>query len=87
METLRPGATSFAMKHSAKKVRTEAVRLPKGVKDKEGNSIQALKLRLQVDVKAFDSATRQAVLSGVFRFGFVRNPWHRLVSCYRDKIG
>ncbi|MBC7932137.1 MAG: hypothetical protein H7Z38_16380 [Rubrivivax sp.] len=40
---------------------TDAVRLPKGVKDKKVTPVQALKLGLQVDVEALDSATQQAV--------------------------
>lgn len=40
---------------------TDAVRLPKGVKDKKVTPVQALKLGLQVDVEALDAATQQAV--------------------------
>ena len=40
---------------------TDAVRLPKGVKDKRVTPVQALRLGLQVDVEALDSATRNAV--------------------------
>jgi len=40
---------------------TDAVRLPKGVKDKKVTPVQALKLGLQVDVEALDSATQKAV--------------------------
>lgn len=40
---------------------TDAVRLPKGVKDKKVTPVQALKLGLQVDVEALDSTTRDAV--------------------------
>jgi hypothetical protein len=31
-------------------------------------------------------ALHEYLYPGFFRFGFVRNPWDRLVSCYRDKI-
>lgn len=40
---------------------TDAVRLPKGIKDKRVTPIQALRLGLQVDVEALDPATRNAV--------------------------
>lgn len=32
-------------------------------------------------------ALRGLLYPGFYRFAFVRNPWARLVSCYRDKIG
>ncbi|MEP6718637.1 MAG: hypothetical protein ABJB21_05825 [bacterium] len=40
---------------------TDAVRLPKGIKDAKLTPIQALKAGLSVDVEALDSATQQAV--------------------------
>ncbi len=40
---------------------TDAVRLPKGVKDAKLTPVQALKAGLSVDVEALDSATQQAV--------------------------
>ncbi|MDQ3013021.1 MAG: hypothetical protein M3X11_20215 [Acidobacteriota bacterium] len=40
---------------------TDAVRLPKGVKDAKVTPVQALKLGLMVDVEALDAATQQAV--------------------------
>jgi len=40
---------------------TDAVRLPKGVKDAKLTPVQALKAGLMVDVEALDSATQQAV--------------------------
>ncbi|MCA1616904.1 MAG: hypothetical protein LC800_23045 [Acidobacteria bacterium] len=40
---------------------TDAVRLPKGVKDKKVTPVQALRLGLQVDVEALDAATQKAV--------------------------
>lgn len=42
---------------------TDAVRLPKGVKDAKLTPIQALKAGLSVDVEALDSATQQAVVA------------------------
>jgi hypothetical protein len=32
-------------------------------------------------------ASSGPLFPGLFAFAFVRNPWARLVSCYRDKIG
>ncbi len=40
---------------------TDAVRLPKGIKDAKLTPVQALKAGLHVDVEALDSATQQAV--------------------------
>ncbi len=40
---------------------TDAVRLPKGIKDAKLTPVQALKAGLSVDVEALDSATQQAV--------------------------
>lgn len=40
---------------------TDAVRLPKGVKDKRVTPVQALRLGLQVDVEELDAATQQAI--------------------------
>lgn len=42
---------------------TDAVRLPKGIKDAKLTPVQALKAGLSVDVEALDSATQQAVVA------------------------
>ncbi|MEM7019044.1 MAG: sulfotransferase family protein [Pseudomonadota bacterium] len=36
---------------------------------------------------AWQETYDEPLFPGLFAFAFVRNPWGRLVSCYRDKIG